>query len=449
MRRLLLLSGVALGLTLAPAAAAKDPLAVNASATFGAAPLAVKLTAEGTATAYRWELGDGSIAEGAVVTHTYPAGRFTARLVATAADGETVTSEVQIVSVGVVLRMPRHAVGFGHRLTLSGTVVPARAGAISLVRAGTAVAAHVKNLRGGAFRVTARVRAPGDYAVTVGGVPSAPVRVLVKPRLVARLVGAPAVGQKLAFVSHLSPASAGTLHVRIWKGGALVVDDDFEGAVRIPLDTSRARTYRIRVSAKPADGWVLATRELGTVVARPRLAYGARGASVRALEQRLADLHYALLRIDGSYGVDTSDAVIAFQKVNGLARTGRVDAGVWRALGRASIPRPRYPSGTHTEVDKTRQVLFEVRDGKVVLVVAVSTGATGNTPLGTWHVYSRVAGWSWVLWYPTYFLRGFAIHGYPDVPTYPASHGCVRVPMWVATRLYGMHPYGYTIRIYL
>ena len=37
-------------------------------------------------------------------------------------------------------------------------------------------------------------------------------------------------------------------------------------------------------------------------------------------------------------------------------------------------------------------------------------------------MYSRVAGWSWVLWYPTYFLRGFAIHGYPDVPTYPASH---------------------------
>jgi PKD repeat protein len=444
-----LLSAVAIGLALAPTASAKDPLAVNASATFGAAPLAVTLSAEGTATAYRWEFGDGTTAEGAVVAHTYPAGRFTTRLTATAADGETATSEVQIVSVGIVVRAPRRAVGFGNRLTFSGTVVPARAGAISLVRAGAGVPGRVKNLRGGAFRVTARIRAPGDYAIAVGGVPSAPVRVLVKPRLVAHLAGAPAVGQKLAFVSRLSPAGAGTLHVRIWKGGALAVDDDFEGAVRIPLDTSRARAYRIRVSSKPADGWVLASRKLDTVVARPRLAYGARGASVRALEQRLADLHYALLRVDGSYGADTRDAVIAFQKVNGLARTGRVDASVWRVLGRASIPRARYPSGTHTEVDKTRQVLLEVRDGKVVLVVAVSTGATGNTPLGTWHVYSRVAGWSWVLWYPTFFLRGFAIHGYPDVPTYPASHGCVRVPMWVATRLYGMHPYGYTIRIYL
>ena len=86
--------------------------------------------------------------------------------------------------------------------------------------------------------------------------------------------------------------------------------------------------------------------------------------------------------------------------------------------------------------------------GKAVLVVPVSTGATGNTPVGVWHVYSRVAGWSWVLWYPTYFLRGFAIHGYPDVPPYPASHGCVRVPMWVATRLYAMDPYGFTVYIY-
>jgi PKD repeat protein len=448
-RRFLLLSLVAAGLALAPGASAKDPLAVNASATLGAAPLAVTLTAEGTATAYRWDLGDGSTADGAVVTHTYAAGRFTARLTATAADGETVTSEIQIVSVGISLRAPRHAVGFGHRLTLSGTVVPANAGAIAVARVGAHVPARVKNLRGGAFRTTFRVRTPGDYTVSVGGVASAPVRVLAKPRLVARLAGAPAVGQKLAFVSQLSPATAGTLHVRIWKSGTLVVDDDYEGAVRIPLDTSRSRAYRIRVDAKPADGWVLATRKLDTVVARPRLAYGARGGSVRALEQRLAELHYALLGVDGVYGVDTRDAVIAFQKVNGLARTGRVDASVWRALGRASIPRARYASGTHTEVDKTRQVLFEVRDGKVVLVVAVSTGATGNTPLGTWHVYSRVAGWSWVLWYPTFFLRGFAIHGYPEVPTYPASHGCVRVPMWVATRLYGMHPYGYTIRIYL
>ena len=104
---------------------------------------------------------------------------------------------------------------------------------------------------------------------------------------------------------------------------------------------------------------------------------------------------------------------------------------LWALLARAGVPQARY-GGDHVEVDKTRQVLFLVRDGKVALTTHVSTGATGNTPLGEWHVYSKVAGWSWVLWYPNYFLRGFAIHGYPEVPAYPASHGCVRVPMWLA-----------------
>jgi lipoprotein-anchoring transpeptidase ErfK/SrfK len=93
-------------------------------------------------------------------------------------------------------------------------------------------------------------------------------------------------------------------------------------------------------------------------------------------------------------------------------------------------------------------VLLVVRDGKVSLVVHVSTGATGNTPLGRFHVYRKVVGWDWVLWYPMYFLGGFAIHGYPSVPAYPASHGCVRVPMWVAPRLFAMNPWGRTVYVY-
>ncbi len=89
-----------------------------------------------------------------------------------------------------------------------------------------------------------------------------------------------------------------------------------------------------------------------------------------------------------------------------------------------------------------------VADGQVTQVVHVSTGATGNTPLGRWRVYRKVAGWDWVLWYPMYFLRGFAIHGYPSVPAYPASHGCVRVPMWIAPRLHAQNPYGGLVYIY-
>jgi lipoprotein-anchoring transpeptidase ErfK/SrfK len=89
-----------------------------------------------------------------------------------------------------------------------------------------------------------------------------------------------------------------------------------------------------------------------------------------------------------------------------------------------------------------------VKDGRVSLVVHVSTGATGNTPLGLWHVYLKVPGWNSVLWYPSFFLRGFAIHGYPEVPAYPASHGCVRIPMWIAPALYSEIPGDFSVYVY-
>ena len=89
-----------------------------------------------------------------------------------------------------------------------------------------------------------------------------------------------------------------------------------------------------------------------------------------------------------------------------------------------------------------------MRGGKVTLIVATSTGATGNTPLGAWHVYRKVGGFDWVLYYPSYFLRGFAVHGYPDVPPYPASHGCARIPMWIAQTVYAQIAYGSTVYVY-
>jgi lipoprotein-anchoring transpeptidase ErfK/SrfK len=84
----------------------------------------------------------------------------------------------------------------------------------------------------------------------------------------------------------------------------------------------------------------------------------------------------------------------------------------------------------------------------VVVVLGALVGATGNTPLGTFCVYRKVVGWDWVLWYPMYFLGGFAIHGYPSVPAYPASHGCVRVLMRVAPRLFATNSWGRTVYVY-
>ena len=210
----------------------------------------------------------------------------------------------------------------------------------------------------------------------------------------------------------------------------------------------RAGKHAVRVSVRPAPGYVGVLRRFALRIHRPTLRIGSHGPGVLALKRRLTELGYALPSVDSGYGYGTSEAVLAFQKVHGLPRTGRVDRRFWRVLAGASRPRPRVPRGDYLEVSKSRQTLYEVRDGEVERVIHVSTGATGNTPVGTWRVYREVFGWDWVLYHPMYFLRGFAIHGYPSVPAWPASHGCVRIPLWLASGLRERWGYGSVVRVY-
>jgi hypothetical protein len=292
-----------------------------------------------------------------------------------------------------------------------------------------------------------RIGAAGPFTARVAGIASVPVTVRMRPELEARLVGGRTVGSPLQLVARVRPAAAGRLRVEVRRGGRRIRVTEYGAAARQRLDTRQAASLTLRVRLVPRPGYLRTGRALAATVVQPSLALGARGPSVRALEARLRELRYAVKAVDGLYAYDTYVAVLAFQKVQGLPWTGRVDARLWSRLATASVPRARY-GGDHIEISKGRQYLLTVRGGQVTNVVHVSTGATGNTPIGRWQVYRKVPGWDWVLWYPMYFLRGFAIHGYPSVPAYPASHGCVRVPMWIAPRLYSENPYGQTVYVY-
>jgi L,D-transpeptidase-like protein/putative peptidoglycan binding protein/PKD domain-containing protein len=395
---------------------------------------------------YHWDLGDATTADGPSVQHSYAAGTYTATVTAAGADGETATAQVAIRAVGVSLAGP-HTASYGHALRLAGAVVPPAVGVRVAVTLGSRIVARTSTVAGGRFHVRTRALGPGPWLAHAASAVSAPLAMRVHPELVATVVGNPMVGEPLTVVARLRPAAAGHLSVGLRRTGHGQQIRRGGASVHVRLDTHSAAQWRAVVTAQPARGWLGAMHVLHATVVEPTLGPGSRGPSVRVLEQRLASLHYALRGVDASYDSDTSDAVLAFQKLYGLPRTGRVDSRLWRLLVNAHTPRARY-SGNHVEVDKTRQVLFEVRGGKVALIVHVSTGATGNTPLGEWHVYRRVPGWDWVLYYPSYFLRGFAIHGYPDVPPYPASHGCVRVPLWAATRLYSLQWYGEAVYVY-
>jgi peptidoglycan hydrolase-like protein with peptidoglycan-binding domain len=435
-RTLIVCCGLALGV---PSTAAAAPPAISASASAGAAPLAVTLTSDVPA---HWEFGDGSSADGTSVEHAFAAGAWT---VTASAGGESATLSVR--SEAVALGTPRSG-RYGTPHLFTGSVVPAAAGTAVALYAGDRRVALARTKANGGFRIKlAGLRSPGPYVAKTSLAASEPQNVSIHPSVVAEFEGSGARGRPLAFAARVRPAGSGTLHVRVWKAGKLVVDRTRSGVIRAKLDTSKSVQFRASVQLRPAAGFTATSTRSSVTVFDPLLQLGSRGAGVRALEEKLAAMHYALRSVDGAFGTDTYEAVLAFQKVHGLPRTGRVDGSIWQRIATATTPRARY-GGNHVEVDKARQVLFEVRNGKVVLAVHVSTGATGNTPIGRWQVYRRVTGFDWVLYYPTYFLRGFAIHGYPDVPPYPASHGCVRVPMWIAQRLYAMDQYGDSVYVY-
>ncbi|HEX2851314.1 MAG TPA: L,D-transpeptidase family protein, partial [Acidimicrobiales bacterium] len=191
------------------------------------------------------------------------------------------------------------------------------------------------------------------------------------------------------------------------------------------------------------------TTEAPTTTAKPAppvLAQGSRGPEVQALEARLAALHYDVGAVDGVYDSATYHAVMAFEKVTGLARTGKAPEDVVAAVQSAGDPPPLVAGGgaTRVEVDLKRQVLFLYKDGALLRILSVSTGSgqrycvqgvcdVAVTPGGSFRVGRKIKGLHisplGQLWNPLFFNGGIAIHGAPSVPATPASHGCVRIPM--------------------
>jgi PKD repeat protein len=441
-------------LILAPAATGAAPtVSIQATPTAGAAPLHVALAATGDAAAYRWDFGDGTSAEGRTAEHTYAAGRWTATLTALAATGETATQTAAVTAYGLTLAGPSPA-RYGRRAAFRGSVVPAEKGLLVGIFGPRGKVAAAKTDAGGRYTVTTRIRLPGEYVATSERAKSAPLALRVVPKLVTGLAGSGVRTGRYFFTARVVPSSAGVLLVNITRGQAVLVDRTFTGRAHIKLDTQRVTSYRIRTEVRPNEGYAGTVRVLRANVVLPRLTLGARGVAVSQLGGQLRRLHYAT-PFGPAFDGRLLDAVYAFQKVHGLPRTGVVDAHFWRALASPRAPRPRFaqPAG-HIEVNKGLQVLYVVQRSRIALIVPISTAGVAGafTPVGRFAVYRKVGGFDpsplGTLYDPLYFTGGYAIHGNPSVPPYPASHGCVRIPMWVAPHLYRTVPYGETVYVY-
>ena len=156
---------------------------------------------------------------------------------------------------------------------------------------------------------------------------------------------------------------------------------------------------------------------------------------VKALQEKLIRLKYLQPGLaTGNYGNRTLQAVMAFQGWVGLPRDGVAGAATYRALAHAKVPVSWGHNQKHMEVHKTQQVLLLIgKLGNVKRAIHVSTAGPGHfTPVGIFHIYRKeIMSWSTLfnVWLPfaDYFTGGFAFHEYPDVPGFPASHGCIRI----------------------
>jgi hypothetical protein len=223
-------------------------------------------------------------------------------------------------------------------------------------------------------------------------------------------------------------------------------DSSFATRFKIPRPGSYAAVARFD-DRDHAPGRARSTSRATPV---PSLSRGSRSIYVKLLERRLRSLGYYLPGANRTYDSKTYDAVIAFNKVQRRPRSGNVTASTWRALGSPRRPRARSRrGGFHIEIDQTRQVVFTVRRGRVTNVLHTSTGAGGSTRDGSWRVFRKVDGYSGGgLYYPSYFDGLRAIHGWREVPTHPASHGCARVPMWAAKWIYRKADIGTRVLVY-
>jgi peptidoglycan hydrolase-like protein with peptidoglycan-binding domain len=354
----------------------------------------------------------------------------------------------------VTLKAPG-ATRFGHRIEFVGRINPSAPGTrVRILRTGAFVAAGA--VRGdGTFRIPVRIGQPGPFVAVAGSTRSEAISIRIVPQLAASLVGSRVVGSPLTLVAKVQPAQAGALRVRVVRGGRETLVASYRGQARVALGTARADDLHVEVATIPRQGYIPLSKTLDASLAPPMLAYGSTSTAVAELAHRLAAIHYAVPSFSSTFSPDLIESVYAFQKVEGLPRTGVADSTLWAKLADAEAPAPRYNEpADHIEVDKARQVLFIVRDGQVALISPVSTaGIPGYyTPTGRFAIYRKVVGYDpsplGVLLDPMYFVAGYAIHGNPSVPPYPASHGCIRVPNFVIYRLFRSEPYGETVYVY-
>jgi hypothetical protein len=186
-------------------------------------------------------------------------------------------------------------------------------------------------------------------------------------------------------------------------------------------------------------------------VSFPSLHRGQCGDVVVAFKKAMHGMGY-IVNHGRCFGGKTARGVLAYRKVNGMARSGRAGSGlVKRAFAGRGEYRVRHPeAGEHLEAPISKQVLVFARGDKAFAVYPVSSGKS-STPTVTGHFtfIRQEPGYNaHGMYYSFYFYGGYAVHGYESVPDYPASHGCIRTFIADQPEIYERINFGESIFVF-
>src|SRR5690349_23244142 len=186
-------------------------------------------------------------------------------------------------------------------------------------------------------------------------------------------------------------------------------------------------------------------------------------AQIKEAEQRLCDLGYWTGPVDGILDEGSRSALIAFQKWSGREVTGQLTIEELDEIRTSTSPHARELGYEHVEVDLDSQILMVVNEDGGVKTLPVSTGnnktftdegqqSIAYTPRGRFLVYYKETGWKsgslGRTYYANFISGGVAIHGSRSVPNEPASHGCIRVPMFAAREVSKLLQLGTIVLVY-
>ncbi len=368
----------------------------------------------------------------------------------------TMTAQLTTVSAPVA-----GATASLQHLAAGSTVWTHAAGTISK-QTGTAGRVHwsVAPANNGSYRVYFPATSQYTAAVTT------PYAVKIRPRIVLQhLTTAPALATT-RLNGKVLPRLTGQVYLQQFVNGAwhrVGHASTHHGNFTFRISPTKLGAHLAYRVARHRDAAHLAsvTRALHVTVVHRELVYGAVGSDVLALWKRLHALHYDVGPRTRSYGWDLVHAVTAFEKVQGITKSGSAGTAVWDRLANPKRPHLRYPvsSGYAVEVSMAKEILLISKNGKIWRILDTSTGggytytdsagqpAVATTPTGHFSFLYKQTGWQHsklgYLYYPSYFTNtGVAIHGEDngnsgsEVPPYPASHGCVRITNNAVLRYY-------------